>query len=336
MKVSIVIPSRNEESCIANCLDSLVNLDYPKNLLEVIICDGLSTDTTQEIVAEYEKKYPFIKLLINSKQTTPFAMNLGIENSTGDIIVIMGAHTELLPDYINACLDAFTINPAIGCVGGIVKNIPENSKSEIISLAMSSSFGVGNAHFRTGNNEGYVDTLGPGAYKREVFEKAGLIDIELARNQDDEFNYRIGKKGYLIYLFGKTVAKYFVRASFSKLFRQYYQYGYWKVYVNKKHKTITSARQLVPFLFVCFLITGIFVSFIHIYLFFGYILVLLLYLVMAFAAAFSKTKNIVNVFKVVYAFVVLHISYGTGYLNGLIRFFVFKKKPASSSIKLTR
>jgi len=336
MKISIIIPSRNEAGYIANCLNSLIALDYPKELLEVFVCDGKSCDRTSQIVIDYSKEHPFIHLLINEKQTTPYAMNLGIEKSTGDIIVIMGAHTELLPGYVKACLNAFEINPAIGCVGGIVESVPENETSEVISLAMSSSFGVGNAHFRTGNSEGYVDTLGPGAYKREVFEKAGLIDFELARNQDDEFNFRIKKHGYLIYLFGQKIAKYFVRASFSKLFRQYYQYGYWKVYVNKKHSTITSIRQLIPFLFVCYLIVGLGVSFIHCYIFLAYLSVLVLYLVMAFLAAFSKTKKFPDVFKVMYAFIILHLSYGSGYLNGLIRFFIFRKKPAASAIKLTR
>jgi glycosyltransferase involved in cell wall biosynthesis len=322
---------------IGKCLESVINCAYPNDYKEILICDGISTDNTCRIVATYEKKYPFIKLLINAKQTAPYAMNLGIEVSSGDIIVIMGAHTELLPDYIEECIKAFAINPAIGCVGGIVENIPVNSTSEIISKAMSSSFGVGNARFRTGKTgDCYVDTLGPGAYKREVFEKVGLIDVELTRNQDDEFNFRLRKNGYLIYLFGKTVAKYFVRASFSKLYRQYFQYGYWKVYVNKKHKTITTLRQLAPFFFVVFLILGLFASFIHSYIAYTYLSIISIYILSAFFAASAKSGKISSILKIVYTFIILHISYGLGYLEGFIVFFIFKHGPSNRNKKLTR
>ncbi len=335
-KVSIIIPCRNEEKYIGKCLDSLVKLDYPKNLLEVFVCDGLSSDNTKEIVSNYKILFPFIKLLINEKQTAPYAMNRGISESRGDIIVILGAHTELFPNYIKACLDAFNKDPNIGCVGGFVENVPENSTSEIISFAMSSPFGVGNVHFRTGKSEGYVDTVGPGAYKREVFEKSGVFDVELTRNQDDEFNFRIQKDGFRIYLFGVKIARYFVRASYRKLFRQYYQYGYWKVYVNKKHKTITTIRQIIPFLFILFLINIIPSYFYCNFVFLSSLLLLFFYFVSGFVFAYKIRGSLLNVFRIFFCFGILHISYGLGYLHGLIIFFILNQKPSERSKKITR
>ena len=91
-------------------------------------------------------------------------------------------------------------------------------------------------------------------FKKEVFEKVGYFDEELVRNQDDEFNFRVIKGGFKIYLTQKIRSKYYVRGSFNKLYRQYYQYGYWKVFVNQKHGEVTSIRQLIPPAFVAFLL----------------------------------------------------------------------------------
>jgi GT2 family glycosyltransferase len=121
---------------------------------------------------------------------------------------------------------------------------------------MSSVFGVGNAHFRTGGKSGCVDTVAFGAYRREVFERVGFFDEELARNQDDEFNYRVVQGGFKIFLDPAIQSDYFVRGSISKLYKQYDQYGYWKVFVNKKHGAVTTLRQLAPPLWVLFLLMG--------------------------------------------------------------------------------
>ena len=334
-KVSIVIPTRNEKDSIGRCLDSIICCTYNKDLLNVYVVDGLSDDGTDEIVKEYSRQFPFIHFLINENITTPYALNKGIMQDDADVKIILGGHAEIDKRYIDKCIEAFDIDSNIGCAGGVIENISENNSSEIISLAMSSGFGVGNAYFRTGVKGGFVDTVAFGAYKKEVFERVGLFDEELTRNQDDEFNFRISKAGFKIYLSHEIKSKYFVRTAFKKLFGQYFQYGYWKVYVNKKHKTITTIRQLVPFFFVCFLIFGLSASFIHKYFFYGYVSVLFLYAITAFYSGFLQTKNIFNVMKIIYAFIVLHIGYGFGYLNGLIHFYILGKKP-SSSVKMTR
>lgn len=334
--VAIVIACRNEEKYIGRCLDSIVALNYDKSLLQVLVCDGLSTDRTQEIVKGYEAKYPFIRLLINQNKTAPYAFNLGIKSTTTDYVLIFGAHGELYPDYITNCLDAFGRDPQIGCVGGYTENVMEDEISEVIACAMSSPFGVGNAHFRTGTKEGYVDTVGMGTYKREVFSKVGMYDEELTRNQDDEFNFRVAKAGYRIYLDPRLKTKYYVRASYGKLYKQYYQYGYWKVYVNAKHRTVTTARQLVPLFFVLFLTVGLAVSLFHIYLFAAWLFVLLMYILGGAVAAARVSRKISNIPKILYTFFILHWSYGYGYLAGIIDFLLLGKKPGQKAAALTR
>ncbi len=331
--VSIIIPCRNEESYIKNCVLSVINNDYPSELITVYVCDGLSDDGTREIVNQLCSEYPQVFLIDNDKQTTPYALNLGLQKSTADIKIILGAHSELDKNFIKENVQSFNIDTIIGCTGGIIENVYENSTSEVIGAAMSSSFGVGNAHFRTGNKDGFVDTVAFGAYKKEVFDKIGYFDESLTRNQDDEYNYRLIKNGFKIYLSKKIKCKYFVRASFKKLFRQYYQYGYWKVFVNKKHKTVTTIRQLIPLFFVLFLIFGSLASLLNTFILYSFLAILVIYIVLALLAAIRLKKNII---LLIYSFIILHSSYGSGYLLGIIDFLILNKNPNKKSTKLSR
>ncbi|MBA3971275.1 MAG: glycosyltransferase family 2 protein [Bacteroidetes bacterium] len=333
--VSIVIPCRNEEKYIGKCLDSILMQDYSQDLLSVFVCDGVSTDSTVTIIKEYAQKHSNIHLVVNEKQSTPFALNLGIKKSNSDVIIILGAHSELYPDYVSNCIHAFNFDENIGCTGGIIENVYENETAAVIGKAMSSGFGVGNAHFRTGNRDGFVDTVAFGAYRKEVFEKVGLFDEELIRNQDDEFNFRVLKAGFKIYLFRSIRCRYYVRASFEKLYKQYFQYGYWKVYVGKKHKAVTTVRQLIPLLFVLFLFVGFALSFLHLYFALLYIAGLSTYLVAASVFAVLKAEELTHPAKIMFSFMILHFSYGLGYLKGLRDFFILQKTIRKEEI-LTR
>ena len=268
--------------------------------------------------------------------TTPFALNLGIKESTSDIDIILGAHAEIHPDFVLNCVKGFELDPKIGCVGGIIENIYESKTSEAIGKAMSSSFGVGNAYFRTGAKDGYVDTVAFGAYRKDVFTQIGYFDEDLARNQDDEFNFRLKKNGFKIYLMRNVSSKYFVRASFRKLFRQYYQYGYWKVFVNKKHSTVTTARQLFPAMFVLFIICGLFLSFVSGYFFGAYLVTWIVYFILAITSAIKVNKGVSGIPSIIFSFLILHISYGIGYLEGVVKFILLSQMPKKSSIKLSR
>ena len=321
-RVSIVIPCRNEEKYISKCLDSIIHSDYDKNFLEVLVCDGMSDDDTRKIITGYKEN--FIRLIDNPAKTTPHALNAGIKNSVGEIIIILGAHSEILPDYITKCIDTFRRDASIGCVGGVLNTISEDEKTSSIAKAMSSAFGVGTAYFRTGSKEGYVDTVAFGAYKKEVFQKAGMFDEELVRNQDDEFNFRISKEGYKIYLNPAIKAKYYVRTSFKKLFRQYFQYGYWKVFVNMKHHTVTTLRQMIPAIFILFIFFGFFLSFVFTKVFFIYLAVFLCYFILGTIASLNSR----NYFMTFFSFIILHMGYGLGYLEGIWNFILLNRQPS--------
>jgi glycosyltransferase involved in cell wall biosynthesis len=324
--VGIAIPCFQEVKHIEECVLSCLNQTY-SGTIKVYIADGGSTDGTleklQQLALQHENK---IVVLNNERRVTPVALNMGLQASTEDFKMILGAHAALPNDYIEKCMQTFEENQEADCVGGIIINEYQDATSQAIGCAMSSSFGVGNAYFRTGNKNGFVDTVAFGMYRKEVFEKIGYFREELIRNQDDEFNFRMEKNGMKCYLNNDLHSKYYVRGTLSKLLKQYYQYGYWKVYVNILHGQITTVRQLVPFAFVCHLIlfvfTNIFFPKYDVYLGIPILAYFILALIFA-GRAKSKEPRVTLL-----SFFILHLGYGWGYLRGLIEMKIFGKRPS--------
>lgn len=320
---SIIIPCRNEVKHIESTLNALLNSTI-KNI-EILVVDGLSNDGTREKLEQLKNQFHNIKIIDNHLQVTPVAFNLGIKNSTGTFIFIVGARHTLDPNYIETCIDILEKDSKIGCVGGKVINAYENRESLLISKALSSSFAVGGGNFRIKESDSFVDTVGTPAYRRTIFDEIGYFDEELLRNQDDEFNFRVIKQGYKILFTTKTSIQYYVRANFKNLYKQYFQYGYWKVYVNKKHRTVTTLRQVVPLFFVLYLFLGLLSSFIYLPLIKFNSLGIFIYLFASFYSANKLSENLDETFSIMKAFFILHFGYGYGYLRGIIDFFILNK-----------
>ncbi|MBE6055291.1 MAG: glycosyltransferase family 2 protein [Clostridium sartagoforme] len=325
--VSIIIPCRNEEKYIKECIESFLNQSYPQDLIEIIIADGMSTDNTRDIIKKMSVKNDNIILIDNEKYTAPAGMNLGIIKSKSDIIIIFGAHAYADKDFVKENVLALE-NSEVGCAGGVITTINDSIKGEAIAEAMSCPFGVGNALFRYAEKEAFVDTVGFGAYDRNYIINIGLFDEELVRNQDDELNFRVQKSGKKILLNPKIKSTYYSRGDFKKLWRQYYQYGFWKVRVIQKHKKPASIRHLIPLMFVLFLLLGGIGSFFSKFIRVGYLLTILLYLILdsIFSLKICNKKSLKHFPYLFVTFPILHISYGIGFILGLINFYIFKSK----------
>lgn len=315
--VSIVIPCFNEEKFIGKCLNSMLKQDYPKNKLEILVVDGMSTDKTKDILNDYKEKHG-IKTLENQKKITSTALNIGIKESTGEIIIIFGAHAFAKENFVSKNVE-FLFEKKVDCVGGVIKSIGENYWGKVISLVMSSPFGVGNALFRYTKEAKYVDTVAFGAYRREVFKKVGLFDERFVFGQDAEFNFRLSKIGGKIFLSPEIESYYYVRSSIIKLWRQYFRYGRSKSTMAKRHKKIISIRSLVPtfFLLTLFLsgILGIFLKpflFLFSAVFFSYLLLNII-----FSLKISLNAGFKYLFSLILSFFILHFSYGLGFLRGI-------------------
>lgn len=323
--VSIIIPCMNEENYIKQCIDSFLNQSYPKDLVEIIVADGMSTDNTRNIIKEMSLEHRNIILIDNEKLSAPAGMNLGIKRSKSDIIIIFGAHAYADKDFIKENILALE-NKEVGCSGGVITTINDSLKGEAIAEAMSCPFGVGNALFRYAEKEAVVDTVGFGAYDRKFITDIGLFDEDLVRNQDDELNFRVQKSGKKVILNPKIKSTYYSRGDFKKLWRQYYQYGFWKVRVIQKHKRPASIRHLIPLMFVIFLLFGGVASIFSKFITIGYILIILLYLIIDLIVSLKicKKKSIKQFPYLFITFPILHISYGIGFILGIFNFYIFK------------
>ncbi|MBI5218486.1 MAG: glycosyltransferase family 2 protein [Bacteroidia bacterium] len=314
--VSVIIPFRNEEKYIAGCIESLMNNGYPKEKLELLLIDGLSTDKSAGIIKSYTEKYSFIKYIINQKRVFPAAVNIGYNNSKGDIIMIVGAHAMYNTGYISKNVQNVYLYNADN-TGGILNTIAMNESftGKIISMVLSSSFGVGNATFRTGSDKiTETDTVFGGCYKRSVFEKIGLFNENLVSTSDMDFNTRLKKKGGRIILDPSVQAMYYTRSTFARFIKNNFRNGFWAVYPLRYTKYIpVRLRHLVPLIFVSAL-TGCFaLSFLSVTFFYLFLGILGIYLATSLFFSFKHiSKGIHFSLFIPLFFFMLHFAYGIG------------------------
>lgn len=248
--LSVVMPCRNESRHIEACVRSILGQKRPSEGMEVIVVDGMSDDGTREILDNLAKEHPELRIVDNPKRITPCAMNVGIREARGRYIAILGAHCQYAPDYLSTCADLLHEHPEVCCVGGPAVSTGTGLFGQAVAAAMSHPVGIGNAKHRYPTYEGYAEGACYPVFRREVFDKIGLYDEMLVRNQDDELNYRLAKHGEKVFISPRARYSYFIRETPSRLFRQYYEYGYWRVAVLRKHRIPASLRQIVPPLFM--------------------------------------------------------------------------------------
>jgi len=313
MKVTVICPVFNESKFIGNVLDFCVNsLPHEK---EIFFIDGSSTDNTCELINEYAAKYNNIKLLHNPDRYVPFALNKAIQKATGEIIVRLDAHTLYANDYFEKIIEVFNKTKA-DIVGGPMRIAKGNDIQEAIGYATSTSFGIGNSSFHFEDFEGFTDSVYLGAWKRKIFDVTGLFDESLVRNQDDEFHYRAKSKGFSIYQSPEIKLYYYPRSSFATLYKQYYQYGLYKPLVLRKIKSAISLRHIIPMGFVLYMLSLIFFVMIRWYFM---LLPLALYIAANIYFSAASKKSAAQIFRIAVSYTILHISYGSGFIVGLIR-----------------
>lgn len=315
--ISVIMPVRDEGRHIAAALQSVLTQDYPSELVEVLVVDGGSTDDTRDRVLGVGD--PRVRVLDNPRGVVPTALNIGLAESAGAVIVRVDGHCTLPDGYLRACVDLLAETGA-DCVGGVITTVGHTTMARAIAAAQSSPFGVGNAAFRTGRPvAGPVDTLAFGAYRREVFDRIGGFDEELVRNQDDEFNLRLTGSGGTIWLDPSLRSTYSSRATLGGLWRQYHGYGLYKVRVAQKHRRLPSGRSAVPALFVAGVSGSAALSIAT-----GKRRILVAVLVPYVAATVAASvvvgrRDAATIPLLPTAFACLHVAYGTGTLAGIWR-----------------
>ena len=319
--VTIIMPIRNEAAFIERSLGAVLAQDYPADLLEVLVVDGMSDDGTRDIVTRILAGRTNGKLLDNARQIVPTALNIGLEQARGDLIVRVDGHTIIARDYARRCVDVLHESGA-DCVGGPMRAVGDNAFGEAVALSTSHPFGVGGSRFHYATEPMEVDTVYMGASPRQVFERAGRFDEEMVRNQDDEFNYRLRAAGGRIWLDPHIRSTYHVRSSWRSLWRQYYQYGFWKVRVFQKVPGSAQIRHWVPPLFALYVVGGLLAALLLPGLRLAYLAGLLVYLVanLVVSMRIAARTGWRHILRVPIVFAILHLSYGLGFWAGMARF----------------
>jgi succinoglycan biosynthesis protein ExoA len=331
--VSVIMPIRNEAGYIAVSLGSVLAQDYPPELMEILVVDGMSDDATRDIiyktvrereiaVAARQQKatgpvLPAVQVLDNPGRIVPTAFNLGLRHARGEIIIRVDGHCSIQPDYVRRCVELLEQIGA-DCVGGPMVTVGKTKIAKAIAVAQSSMFGVGGVVFRIGQKKpGFVDTVAFGAYRVEVFKRIGGFDEELVRNQDDEFNFRLTQSGGKIWLDPSLKTVYYSRASFGKLWQQYFQYGFYKVRVMQKRGRVASWRHLAPAGFVVALFLSIFLGWITGSPKIGLVVAGPYALANICASLWAARRDWRILFLLPLSYLILHLSYGAGFLWGL-------------------
>ena len=319
--VSIVIPILNEEKYIDKCIESILSQDYPKEHMEAVLVDGDSQDRTVEIINTYIEKYPFIKILNNPQKTVQYALNIGIKGACGKYIVRMDAHAEYAEDYVSKCIEYLEKTKANN-VGGPMIAKGKNDIQKVVAAAYHSPFALGGGKFHIEGFEGYADTVFLGSFERQYLIDLGLYDERLPRSEDDDLNFRIAESGGKVYITPEIKSVYYPRDSYIKLFKQYYEYGVWKVAVIKKHKKPARISHLIPMLFVLYLVSFSILSLFFkpaLYVFLG-VLALYILLDMYFSFSNKYISTFLNKLRLMYVHFLLHLSYGLGFWQGIFKF----------------
>ena len=333
--VSVIIPTRNEEEYIENCLKSLLNcrsIDSDSFNVQFIIVDGMSTDNTLEIVKEKFKNLN-IKICKNPNLYQSYAMNIGIENSKykneNSIIIRADAHSIYPEDYIFQCWKA-TFNSEGGNAGSIQRAVGTNFFTNVVADVMNSGYAMGGVNYRKIkydplNSNQYIetDTVYLGCWRTiDLLEFRGFNE-EFQINEDYELNIRFRKNGRKVVLITNLIVDYFVRSSLLGLIKQFFRYGLWKTKTLSVHPESLKLRQLVPVLFVLFLLSVLISNLIiptsflaTINYFFGLISIFWLLFILLI---WSKSSSVFSILLIPLIVLSMHISWGLGFLYGLLR-----------------
>jgi glycosyltransferase involved in cell wall biosynthesis len=330
--VSIVIPCRDEKRLIRSSLESIIANDYPKERLEVLVVDGMSTDGTRAILRTYEERYPFVRILDNPKKIIPAAMNIGIRNARGEVILKVDAHSVYANDYVSKCVE-YQYEYDADNVGGVLVTRPreDTAVARAIALVLAHPFGSGNSHFRLGSREPrWVDTAAFGCYRRDVFSRIGTYNESVVRSSDMDLNARLRRAGGRVLLVPAIVADYYPSSRLRDFFVRNVVDGFWALYPLRFGSRGVRVRHVVP---LACLLLGLGLSIAAVFEPLArYLLLVVLggYSALAVGVAVQavvreRRSSFIVLLPIVFA--VRHVAYAVGSLWGAVRVVLSRRRP---------
>lgn len=338
--VSIVMPVRNEADFIEKAIQGILENDYPADKLEILVADGCSDDGTQDIVNNISQKDHRVRLLENKGRIVSTGLNMALKQIRGDVFIRIDGHAEVTKDFISKSVNCLLAHPEAWVAGGYWKTESDGYVGQVIAAATQSPVGVGDASHRLGNYDGWVDTVSYGTHHKWVLDKIGFFDEELVRNQDDEFNMRINLAGGKIWISSDIYSTYFSRSSLKKLWRQYFQYGFWRTRTMQKHGKPATLRQVIPLLFVLSILVLSLAGFAHRLFWWLLVCELVLYCLGLGLGSMhvARQTTLKHSLLAPLVFAILHFGYGVGCMWGFVRFVLLRGKGLAKPVdmKLSR
>lgn len=322
--VSFIIIALNEEKYIQKVLNDLVEQDYPHELIEVILVDGMSSDNTKDTMItfmdKYQRNFQSISVYENLKKTLPCGWNVALANAHNDVILKVDAHAHIPKDFISKNINCLANGEDI--CGGYRPNIIEgkNKWNDMLLKAESSMFGSSIAGYRRNISEQYVKSVFHGAYRKKVFDDIGGFNENLSRTEDNEIHYRMRKKGYKICFNPDIVSYQLTRNTLKKMIQQKFANGYW---IGKTFWICPKCLENYHFIPLIFILGIMLTTILYA---FDYSLIgnmmwssywLLAFTIMA--VTFLQNGFNAYYFLLPVIFFLLHIAYGIGTLKGMLR-----------------
>lgn len=326
LPVSVIIPCYNEQSTIRLLLQALYQQNYPRQEIEIIIADGLSTDRTRQEIESFQTEFPniSIKVVDNLRRTIPAGLNQALKAARGYYVVRLDAHSVPRPDYISRCIQALEAGFGEN-VGGVWEIQPARNDrmARAIAAAAAHPLGVGDAHYRFTGQAQLVDTVPFGAFRRELVNRLGGYDETLSTNEDYEFNVRIRQAGGKIWLDPQIKSTYFARPTLTALSQQYWRYGYWKGRMLLRYPGSLRWRQALPPLFVLGIIaSGILAPWLGIarLAFFIVAVLYLTILILASVRSAVKSSDPALLLGIPLAIATMHFSWGVALIWSILSY----------------
>jgi len=321
--ISFIMPILNEEKTIKKCLDSILNINYPQDKKEILLALGKSTDNTNEIIRQYQKRHPgIIKTLNNPTGNTAIGRNSCIDQSTGNYLMNYSGHVTAKKNLLNVLIkkhQELSSNVAsVGCAN--VSPEKQNFVARTSAAVFSSFIGgknvfVQNAEF---DEERYTDHISFALYKKKPVVEVGKFDPNFWCGQDAELDLRLIQKGYKIIFTPDTKVYHYKRSTLKALFKQMYRYGIARAKMSKKHPKTLKLFHLIGTSFIFGIILILLITFLQFIPPWMPALLAVLYIVASMVSTSTVTKKIGSILaSPLFAFLI-HSGYGLGFLRGLI------------------
>jgi glycosyltransferase involved in cell wall biosynthesis len=324
--ITIMIPVRNEAKDITRLLDQLYDQDYPRDCLEIIVCDANSSDGTQARVINFKKTHQDINLLMleNPRLLSSAGRNLAIRNGRGEYFLLIDGHCHIPSRTL--VKDAATIALQYHA---LVLGRPQplnppgiSSFQQAVALARTSRLAHSQESMIYSSYEGWCSPISIGVmYHRSLFDQVGYFDEQFDAAEDLEFNYRLEKAGIRCYTSPKLAVCYYPRINFSSLYRQLYRYGYGRAHFIMKYPERATLETFVPAGFVLIHLMLLALSFFRHKLAKVWLLLSFVYgIALAAESIHINIKNKKKYYiKIPAIMATIHIGLGTGFLAGLWR-----------------